>query len=268
MINERMEEQACLHVLGALTDEEAKAFKSAMAGDPELKEFVAQLSIVTGALAGTVEQVAPPPQLRARILDRVAPELKNVSVSQQRYLGGYRLPWLGWALALCLAIVCAGLFTLDSRLRHAETEQAKQIGEFSELTGSLRSATNDLQKAVQALRESNRLANLRITMLNSLLVDAPKTVAVTLWDSRQQNGAFVVQNLKALPTDQDYQLWVMDENKQPVAAGVFHTDESGAARIDFKPVRTVKNASQFAVTVEVKGGVDSPTLKNLVLAGN
>lgn len=54
----------------------------------------------------------------------------------------------------------------------------------------------------------------------------------------------------------------------PFPAGVFHTDESGTVRMDFKPTRSIKTASQFAVTIEAKGGVDSPTLKNLVLASD
>ena len=40
MIDERMEEKAALHVLGALTPEEAREFKAAMRQDSELKEFV------------------------------------------------------------------------------------------------------------------------------------------------------------------------------------------------------------------------------------
>jgi anti-sigma-K factor RskA len=104
-------------------------------------------------------------------------------------------------------------------------------------------------------------------MLNSLVADEPKTVAVTLWDNQRQDGVFVVQNLKALPADKDYELWVID-GQNPVAAGVFHMDESGTIRMDFKPSRSIKTAGQFAVTEEVKGGVASPTIKNMVLASN
>jgi hypothetical protein len=63
---------------------------------------------------------------------------------------------------------------------------------------------------------------------------------------------------------------VIDENKKPVASGVFHVGDNGTIRLDFKPSQLIKVASVFAVTEEVeggvKGGVASPTLKNLVLA--
>ena len=61
MIDERMEEQAALHVLGALSPAEARQFKATMAADPELQAYVARLSVATGALAGSAPAVEPPP---------------------------------------------------------------------------------------------------------------------------------------------------------------------------------------------------------------
>jgi anti-sigma-K factor RskA len=68
MIDKHMEEQASLHVLGALNPPEAYEFKQAMKADPELQAYVARLSTATGALAGAVPLVEPPPQLRVRLL--------------------------------------------------------------------------------------------------------------------------------------------------------------------------------------------------------
>jgi anti-sigma-K factor RskA len=153
----------------------------------------------------------------------------------------------------------------NGQLRETVGQQAKQIGDLNQLAQSLQATTNTLSQTVLALQETNRLADLRIAMLNSLVPDAPKAIAVSLWDGEKQNGVFVAQNLKALPADRDYELWVIDGNK-PVASGVFHVGEGGAIRVDFKPSQLVKVASVFAVTEEVKGGVASPTLKNMVLA--
>ena len=155
-----------------------------------------------------------------------------------------------------------------SRLHKTVGDQAQAINNLNQLAQSLQSATNDMQQTVLTLQETNQLANLRIAMLNSLVTDAPRTVAVTLWDNQRQDGVFVVQNLKALPADRDYELWVMDENQNPVAVGVFHMDESGTIRLNFKPGRSIKTAGIFAVTEEVKCGVISPTIKDMVLASN
>jgi anti-sigma-K factor RskA len=105
-------------------------------------------------------------------------------------------------------------------------------------------------------------------MLGSLLQDQPKAVAVSLWDEEHQTGVFVVQNLKPLPKDKDYQLWVIDpQYGTPVDAGVFQVDAQGNVRLQFKAKLPIKTAKQFAVTQEVKGGAPVPTVANMVLAG-
>ncbi len=73
MMDERMEQQAALHVLGALTETEAREFKQAMQADPEIKEFVASLSKATGPLAGSAPMAQPPAQLRESILSKAQP---------------------------------------------------------------------------------------------------------------------------------------------------------------------------------------------------
>jgi anti-sigma-K factor RskA len=250
-----MEEQASLHVLGALTEAEAREFKQKLQGDSELREFVSRLSTATNALAGTVTVAEPPPQLRAKILSRVAPPQKILSLPERKT--GFFF-WLPWTSAAGFAVLCIILNVQDARLGKLVGDQAQQINSLNHLAQSLQSATNSLQQAVLALQETNRLADLRIAMLNSLVADAPNAVAVSL----------VAQNLKALPADRDYELWVMDENQNPVAAGVFHMAAGGAARMAFKPGRPIKTAGKFCITEEAKGGADSPTLKNLMLASD
>jgi anti-sigma-K factor RskA len=265
MIDERMEEQAALYALDALSGVEALEFKKAMEADPELQEFVARLSTVTSALAGAVPLVEPPPQLRAKVLAQVTPQQKMVLPPERKFRAAF---WLPWSLATCLGVLCVMLLSQDSQLRKTVGDQAQQIGALNQLAQSLELSTNNLRQTVLALQETNRLANLRVAMLNSLVADAPKTVAVTLWDNQRQDGVFVAQNLKTLPTDKDYELWVIDETQTPVAAGVFHVEASGSIRMEFKPSRLIKTAGQFAVTEEIKGGVASPTIKNMVLASS
>jgi anti-sigma-K factor RskA len=265
MMDERMEEQAALHVLGALSEAEAREFKRAMQADPELQKFVARLSTATGALAGAVPMTEPPPQLRAKVLAQVGEEQKIVSLPKQKFSP---LSWLPWTLAAGFAALCIVLNVQDAQLRKTVGDQTRQIKNLNQLAQSLQSATNHLQQTVFALQETNRLANLRIAMLNSLVADAPQAIAVSLWDNEKQDGVLVAQNLKTLPADRDYELWVMDENQNPVAAGVFHLEAGGTIRMDFKPSHFIKTAGKFCVTEEIKGGVASPTIKNLVLASN
>ena len=278
MIDERMEEQASLHVLGALTPDEAREFKKILHADPELQKFVARLSQATGALAGAIPVVEPPPQLRAKILAQIAGPQKMISLPPRK--SGF-LNWLPWGFATCIAVLCIVLFAQDSRLRQLVgaqeqaavlqqqqlNDQQLRINSLTLLASTLQETTNDLQQTVLALQATNRLANLTIAMLNSLLADAPTAVAVTLWDESKQEGVFVVQHLKTLPADRDYQLWVLENGTTPVDAGVFRVDENGGVRVEFKAKQPIKIAGKFAVTEEARGGAASPTIKNMVLVG-
>ena len=265
MIDERMQEQASLHVLGALSPEEAYEFKKAMKADPELQAFVARLSTATGALAGSVPAAEPPPQLRAKILAQVLPPQKTVSLPERKFRP---VSWLPWALATGFGALCVMLNIQDTQLRKTVGDQAQQITNLNQMAESLQSATNNLLQTVLALQETNRLSNLKIAMLNSLVADAPKAIAVSLWDNSKQDGVFVAQNLKTLPADRDYQLWVLDNGTTPVSAGVFNVNGDGVVRLDFKAQQPIQVAGKFAVTEEIKGGVASPTINNMILASN
>jgi anti-sigma-K factor RskA len=269
MIDERLEEQAGLYVLGVLTPDEATAFEAALKQDAELRQLVASLRVSRDALAGSLPQVAPPPALKQKILDQIAAQDQGLPLSAKFEAGSSGwFNWLPWTLAACLAVLCAISFSQQKNLRRQIGAQAKQLVDLNQLADSLRSQTQNLQQAVATLRETNRLANLRIAMLGSLLADSPKAVAVSLWDDQQQRGVFVVQNLKPLAADRDYQLWVMDPKyPAPVSAGVFQVDAQGNVRVQFKADKPIETANKFAVTEEPKGGLPTPTLKNLVLIG-
>ena len=68
MISEQQQEQASLYALGALTTIERQDFEVALRSHPELRALVRSLEGTAEALARSVPQVAPPPELRARVL--------------------------------------------------------------------------------------------------------------------------------------------------------------------------------------------------------
>ena len=267
MIEERMEEQASLYVLGVLTPEEARAFEVDMSREAELQQLVATLRASRDALAGSLPQVTPPPALKQKILAQITAQEKVVPIPSKAERSESWVIWLPWTLAACLAIMCAISFSQQKTLSQKNGQQAKQLADLNQMADSLRNETQDLEQAVAKLQETNRLANLRIAMLNSILTNAPNAVAVSLWDESKQDGVFVAQNLKTLPPDRDYQLWVLDNGTKPVSAGIFHVNADGTARANFKTVQPVQVAGKFAVTEEPKGGLPAPTLKNLVLIG-
>ncbi|HEX8546709.1 MAG TPA: anti-sigma factor, partial [Cytophagaceae bacterium] len=71
-----------------------------------------------------------------------------------------------------------------------------------------------------------------------------------------------VKSLPAAPSDQQYQLWALD-NGVPIDAGVFEVTDS----LQLQKLKTINSAQAFAVTLEKRGGSVSPTLSSMVVMG-
>jgi len=285
MINERQEEQASLYVLGVLPPAEQQAFEAELKNDAELREFVDSLRKGADAIAVSVPAVKPSLDLKNKIMERLDARAKIVPMPESVPTGS---KWLPWALAACLAVLViyqqnqsfqAETAGQEEELdalkleRHTLREQASalaiKLGNLDRLLQSSLSTNEVLTAELKQIKESNRTANLRIAMLNTLLAESPKAIAVSVWDNQKQTGVFHVENLKPLPPGKDYQLWVIDpQYKTPVDAGVFQVDEKGNVRFEFKPRQPIAAANTFAVTEEPKGGRPTPTMDRMVLAGN
>ncbi len=262
MIDERLEELAGLYVLEALNPAEKREFEAALQHDAELRALVDSLRGVRDAVAGAVPPAEPSPRLKQRLMAEVSLRNRPASPEPRRQSpGGWLAFWLPWGMAAASVALAINLYVQKGELN-------RQVSQLDQLADSLRNTTNSLQQAVASLNETNRMDGLRIALLGTLLSDSPKSVAVSLWDNRQQAGVFMVQNLKPLPADRDYQLWVIDpQYPSPVSAGVFQVDGHGNVRFQFKAVKAIGAADKFAVTMEPKGGLPAPTMTNLVLVG-
>jgi anti-sigma-K factor RskA len=278
VIDETMQERAAAYALGALDENETKAFEGALRVDAELRDLVRELRSVTEALAGTAPALEPPAAVKARLLleidERRPPAAKRV---QDLPIGAPPVApaaaparaWIPWAVAAAMAVVSLAFYWQSASLRAQLAAQAGHINELMASAELARTESADLRQTVAKLRESNRLASFRIALLDSLLAAAPKTVAVSVWDNDRQDGVFIVRNLKPLPSDKDYQLWIIDPKyPSPVDAGVFQVDAKGNVRQDFRAKLPIQTANQFAVTIERKGGATVPNTKEMVLAGS
>ena len=70
-MNEQLEEQAALYVLGLLEGEEAAAFELRLHSESELRGLVDQLDAAAAAVAHSAPLRALPPELRDRVLAQV-----------------------------------------------------------------------------------------------------------------------------------------------------------------------------------------------------
>jgi len=86
--------------------------------------------------------------------------------------------------------------------------------------------------------------------------------AKLLWDSNSKEVYVSLKSMPPLPAGKQYQLWAIVDGK-PVDAGVYPLD----AKEDMQKMKVIPQAQMFAITIEDKGGSASPTLDQMVVAG-
>jgi anti-sigma-K factor RskA len=236
MNREHLEELAALDAIGFADAAERETLRNHLRAHPRDRAVVSQFAATSVALSMIADQVAPPPQLKDRVLASL-PErrpstprrtVEPISEAMPRSEKVVPINWMPWALAACLAVVCGLLVQNNLQLR----------GD------------------VIALEKQGAVDSLQIAVMSSMLQGAPDARAVCVWNDERQEGLLAVENLPALAADQDYQLWVIDPKYPiPVDGGVFNTTSEGSVRFTFQPGLPVEQANVFAVSLERKGGV-------------
>ncbi len=219
-MNEELEEQASLFVLGLLEGDEATTFAQRLESDAELQALVDQLDATAAHLAHTAPERPLPSELRGKVFAQVSSG-KITALPR-------RSNWIPWAIAAGLALTCA--YLLAER--------------------------NGFEKRISRLKQRDILSQIQIASLGSKLDDAPDANAVVVWDQKKQRGILKVTKLPHNEEDKDYQLWLVDPRfKDPVDGGVFHVSNDGSLRVPFHPAEKVHDAEGFAISLERKGGV-------------
>ncbi len=87
------------------------------------------------------------------------------------------------------------------------------------------------------------------------------SLATVYWNTKTKDVYLLQNNLPQTPADKQYQLWAIVDGK-PVSAGVI-SDCNGLCKLN-----NIPKAQAFAITLEKKGGSDSPTLTAMFVIGN
>lgn len=228
------------YLLHALPPEEEAAFARHLAGCVRCRREAVSLGAAAGRLA-EFTPVAPPPELRRRVLDRVA------ATPQESLPGaaGPRRPApaaagsraLRWALAACLALAAA--FGGIAFWQHREAEDARaRLAAAGQTPGS-------------QLAEVLAAPDARISA-TEFPDGATGCVVVSRSESR---AAFIASGLPKLSGNQVYALW-FDGAGGPRLAGTFPGRGTWHIELLEGPVA---RATAVGVTVEPAGGSAAPS---------
>lgn len=231
---------AAAYALGALAPDEASRFEAFLARSPEAQREVAEYREVAALLALGGE-AAPSPDLRQRVLDRVA-ATKGVALRPARGRGHTAL-WVALAASL-IAVVGLGL-----NLRAAQ-------GELRDL----RDLLSDTQGRLAAREATlNAIFEPGVQMFQLTATGNPEPGMQLFYDRQRERAIIHGFRLPQVPENRAYQLWFIRDGK-PVPSVTFKPEADGHARVEQIPVPAGGDVSAAAVTVEPESGSTQPTM--------
>jgi anti-sigma-K factor RskA len=277
---------ATLLPLGGLSREDERRIDEHLrAGCAECEGALRDGVVVADALAEGVPRVEPSPELRGRILARVAGEAQSpeAAVGARRALTAapprrsrasfVRRAAVGLALAASVvAAVGLGLEARDlrgmlagARARVAELEEqlAGVAAERSELARQLASAESELASAESMVAELTAPATRTVALAGT--PELPQASARAFLDPQARRLVLVVYDLPPPPAGRDYQLWVI-VGGEPVSAGVVDVAGGAGSRHEAASLPAIDGPVTVAVTIEPVGGLPKPS-GPIVMAG-
>ena len=223
------------------------------ASDDELNQFI-ELVSTASLLPLTLERQNPPARVKAELMRKVQLSIRARESVAHRLSEAPtirvapRRTWLWYGIGTIVVIMVIGVSTLVTHLMGTIDQQHQQLVELKD----------DLTRKEELLKVlSSR--QIEVTVMNGLQAN-PVGYGKIIWDPEKKTAILQVSNLPAVPSNKDYQLWVI-RGKQPISAGVFAVGDkpSNFFKIENLAVTDPKEIAAFAITLEPKGGVPQPT---------
>ncbi len=268
MAHEDYKNMLAAHALNALEPAEMRDLEAHLQSCAECRlqlsewEDTASRLVLAGSEAKPLE---PSAQLRGRILEAIRTDA-TAGVRTSEPTDGHRTPasnvvplkrartwssaqtWGAIAAGLVLVGLVASLFVLWKQNREARQELAR-------LSAQVQDAQQQLRRQREAI-EIVAAPGTRMTELagTKLMPDAHAMLAY----DKNGRAILMAKGLPPAPAGKAYQLWFIAGGR-PMPGKVFTTDASGAGTLNDQIPPEARSAAVFAITLEPKNGVQSPT---------
>ncbi len=255
-----------LYIIGELTQDERLEVENMAAKYPSIKDELTEIEV---ALEGYVNQqaIAPAEDLREKILKSVQYSGNDVEakVITMPSKGGFTFYKYAFAASVVILLVSwAALFNVYNKLEDTKLEMLALQSSNQKYANQANFFDKQLADSKQALEV---LANPDFKMVKLAgTKNSPLSSITVAFNSKKQDVMIDMTSMNMPENDHDhqYQLWAMVDGK-PVDLGVF---DMAADTTGMKRMKAIGNAQAFAVTLEKRGGNQSPTMELMMVMGS
>lgn len=223
---------------------------------PEILEEVQSLQDNIESLAKSVARPVPN-RVKSDLMDKIKSIPQEVNVSKGKVVSIQKersFPMMKIAAAI-LFLISASFITLFIQSENQNSQLISKVESQTKFTDSLQIA-NNVSKSILNHISNPSTKEVALNGTENFLKESAKV----FWNSNTKEVYAILEGLTALPKDQQYQLWALIDGV-PVDMGAYDNE-----KVYFEKDR-IENAMAFAITIEKRGGVTSPTLSNMVVYG-
>lgn len=261
------------YALGHISDQERKEVECMSNIYPEIKEALNtaenDLEVFASGYA-----IKPPAVMRDNILAAVKQQAQDTTMHSvtkdsnktepkeifiQSEVTERNSAWGGWAAAAAVIAIAIAVWQYTDNQASKDDLQALRIEQ-----NSLENKSTELEMRVSQL--SGGLDEIYSPSVKKVTLKSVKennnTQLALLWNTETGEVKLNPSALPALPSDKQYQLWVL-KGGEPKDMGVLSKTDDGILIAS----NATKDGDAFAITIEPLGGNASPSLDQLVVMG-
>jgi anti-sigma-K factor RskA len=245
-VHEQFADDLSLYALGALEGEERAALEAHLEGCASCRLELEQLRGDAAMFALSTVGPKPPARSKTRLMNAIAKEPRRGAKARANvalWWGG-----LGWVVAALAIIAGVTLWRQNAQLKTSALESVRFF-ERQRLESEKQRRVADILQAPDATGYD----------ILPVKYPAPPPSGKAIY-SRERGLVFIASNLKSLPSQKAYELWLIPRQGAPIPAGVFKPDSRGSATVINPPLPAGVEAKAFAITVEPEEGSSTPTM--------
>jgi anti-sigma-K factor RskA len=256
-----------LYVLGQLNAQEQAEVAVMAAKYPEIKQEIAAIEIAMEQYAQQ-HAIKPAGAIESKIMAQLSQAPDGAVLPSNYAPYESRIRTLRIALAACASLLVVSgvaLYRTHNQLGNAKDQIVSlnlEKEKFTSTVNHIQQANTDLQKIAAIAGDPTW----KIVQLAGTKMD-PAAKMVIYWDPSSQH-VMMDHSKMQLPLNDDahqYQLWAL-VNGKPIDLGVFDAKAENAKIL--VNMKAIAGAQTFAVTLEKRGGNATPTMSQLIVAGN